>query len=63
MITLRRPKKEDKEKDFAQSVRETVEGTLERIQCIRTISYLMAMPESLRFCQRKMEYCWRWKIS
>ena len=30
------------EKAFVQSVRETAEGTLERIPCIRTISYLMA---------------------
>ena len=30
------------EKAFVQSVRETVEGPLERIPCIRTISYLMA---------------------
>ena len=30
------------EKAFVQSVRESREGTLERIPCIRTISYLMA---------------------
>jgi hypothetical protein len=30
------------EKAFVQSVRVTAEGTLERIPCIRTISYLMA---------------------
>ena len=30
------------EKAFVQSVRESGEGTLERIPCIRTISYLMA---------------------
>ena len=30
------------EKAFIQSVRETAEGILERIPCIRTISYLMA---------------------
>jgi hypothetical protein len=30
------------EKAFVQSVRDTVEGPLERILCIRTISYLMA---------------------
>ena len=30
------------EKVFVQSVRESREGTLERIPCIRTISYLMA---------------------
>ena len=30
------------EKAFVQSVRETAEGILERIPCIRTISYLMA---------------------
>ena len=30
------------EKSFVQSVRESREGTLERIPCIRTISYLMA---------------------
>ena len=29
------------EKAFVQSVRVTAEGTLERIPCIRTISYLM----------------------
>ena len=35
------------EKAFVQSVRESREGTLERIPCIRTISYLMARANTL----------------
>lgn len=34
------------EKAFVQSVRETAEGILERIPCIRTISYLMARADT-----------------
>ena len=35
------------EKAFVQSVRVTAEGILERIPCIRTISYLMARANTL----------------
>ncbi len=34
------------EKVFIQSVRETAEGMLERMPCIRTITYLMARANS-----------------